>query len=68
MFRFTIRELALLTTVVGLGTGWWLDHTRLSTRVTFLEFGANELIEIENMTVEVNGKPWPGTQQTDGAR
>ena len=26
MFRFTIRELLLLTVIVGLGAGWWLDH------------------------------------------
>jgi hypothetical protein len=28
MFRFTIRELVLLTLVVAMGVGWWLDHTR----------------------------------------
>ena len=26
MFRFTIRELLILTLSVGLGTGWWLEH------------------------------------------
>ena len=26
MFRFTIRELVLLTMVVAMGVGWWLDH------------------------------------------
>jgi hypothetical protein len=26
MFRFTIRELVLLTLVVAMGVGWWLDH------------------------------------------
>jgi hypothetical protein len=25
MFRFTIRELVLLTLVVAMGVGWWLD-------------------------------------------
>ena len=29
MFKFTIRELLLLTLVVGLAVGWWLDHRRL---------------------------------------
>jgi hypothetical protein len=29
MFRFTIRELLLLTAVVGLAVGWWLDRSRL---------------------------------------
>jgi len=30
MFRFTIRELVLLTLVVALGVGWWLDRSRLA--------------------------------------
>jgi len=30
MFRFTIRELVLLTLVVALGVAWWLDHAHLS--------------------------------------
>jgi hypothetical protein len=31
MFRFTIRELVLLTLIVALGAAWWLDrqNTRL---------------------------------------
>jgi hypothetical protein len=32
MFRFTIRELVLLTMVAGLALGWWLDHERLDRR------------------------------------
>ena len=28
MFRFSIRELMLVTLVVGLGLGWWLDRRR----------------------------------------
>jgi hypothetical protein len=30
MFRFTIRELVLLTLVVAMGVGWWLDRSRLA--------------------------------------
>jgi hypothetical protein len=30
MFRFTIRELVLLTLVVAMGVAWWMDHRRLS--------------------------------------
>ena len=26
MLRFTIRELVLLTLVVAMGVGWWLEH------------------------------------------
>jgi hypothetical protein len=29
MFRFTIRELVLLTLVVAMGVGWWIDRSRL---------------------------------------
>jgi hypothetical protein len=28
MFRFSIRELALLTLVVAMGVGWWLTYKR----------------------------------------
>jgi hypothetical protein len=30
MFRFTIRELVLLTLVVAMGVAWALDHWRLT--------------------------------------
>lgn len=33
MFRFTIRELVLLTLVVAMGVAWWLDQTRLQAVV-----------------------------------
>ena len=26
MFRFTIREVVLLTVIVAMGVSWWLDH------------------------------------------
>jgi hypothetical protein len=26
MFRFTIRELVLLTIIVAMGVGWWIDR------------------------------------------
>jgi len=26
MFRFTIRELLLLTVIAAIGSAWWLDH------------------------------------------
>jgi hypothetical protein len=29
MFRFTIRELVLLTLVVSMGVGWWVDRRKL---------------------------------------
>lgn len=30
MFRFTIRELLILTVTAGLAVGWWIDHKELS--------------------------------------
>jgi hypothetical protein len=34
MFRFSIRELMLLTLVTGLVMGWGLDHLKLSQALT----------------------------------
>jgi hypothetical protein len=31
MFRFTIRELVLLTVVVALGVGWWVERRQHAT-------------------------------------
>ena len=31
MFRFTIRELVLVTVVVAMGVGWWMDRTHLES-------------------------------------
>ena len=33
MFRFTIRELVLVTAVVALGTGWWAERRKLRAEV-----------------------------------
>src|SRR5688572_22545967 len=30
MFKFTIRDLVLLTLVAALGIGWWVDRRRLA--------------------------------------
>lgn len=30
MFRFTIRELILLTLVAAIGVGWWVDRSRVA--------------------------------------
>jgi hypothetical protein len=35
MFRFTNRELVLLTLVVAMGVGWWLDRTRLAESLAY---------------------------------
>jgi hypothetical protein len=33
VFRFTIRELVLLTLVVAMGVGWWLDRRSLFDQI-----------------------------------
>ena len=33
MFRFTIRELVLLTLVVAMGAAWWADRSTLAHRL-----------------------------------
>ena len=37
MFRFTIRELVLLTLVVAMGVAWWVDRTQLTERIDELD-------------------------------
>jgi len=32
MFRFTIRELVLLTVIVAMGVAWWLDRSDVERR------------------------------------
>ena len=49
MFRFTIRELVLLTLVVALGVGWWVD--RASYRHPWLRF--RKLTDQDQWAVEV---------------
>jgi hypothetical protein len=37
MFRFTIRELVLLTLVVAMGVGWWIREQQLQRSIAWLE-------------------------------
>jgi hypothetical protein len=46
MFRFSIRELLLITAVVALVAGWWLEHRRQAQ--------ANALLEWKNRVLEVS--------------
>ena len=32
MFRFTIRELILLTVIVAMGAAWWVDRAKLASQ------------------------------------
>jgi hypothetical protein len=46
--RFTIRELLLVTIIVGVGVGWWLEHRANSIRIERLRFIAMKLAESLN--------------------
>ena len=48
MFRFTIRELLILTFAAGLGTGWWSDHKAQAKALVFAEEKAKLLESILN--------------------
>ncbi len=41
MFRFTIRELVLLTLVMAMGLGWWLDRHTLKNEAWAMEVAAH---------------------------
>ena len=47
MFRFTIRELVLLTVAVALAVGWWLDHRSLAKEVRYLEWDLERVLPKE---------------------
>jgi len=34
MFRFTIRDVLVVTGIVALGAGWWVDRSRVHARLT----------------------------------
>jgi hypothetical protein len=38
MFRFTIRELVLLTLIVAMGVGWWMDRGRMEREARMQEW------------------------------
>jgi len=52
MFRFSIRELMLVTLVVALGVAWWLDRSHLA-----FESGRNRevLMKLRRMGLDVGG-------------
>src|SRR4051812_36309650 len=45
LLRFTIRDLMLIVAVLGLGVGWWVDHTRT---VQLLEQSQAELSSLKD--------------------
>lgn len=55
MFRFTIRELVLVTVIVALGVAWWLDRRQTAiTRERDSEHYAKQWADREKEWVEAN--------------
>jgi hypothetical protein len=64
MFRFTIRELVLLTLVVAMGVAWWLDRSQLSQQnrslrdeQKALRFEALRAQELAGKVILPSGRP-----------
>ena len=57
MFKFTIRELLLLTVIATLALGWWMDHRRLK-RLGYIHESHGryfrELLERDGYTVTIS--------------
>lgn len=57
MFRFTIRELVLLTLVVAMGVAWWIDrHTQAAAArearddaIAIAELTSGRVVGLENL-------------------
>jgi len=56
MFRFTIRELVLLTLVVAMGVGWWLDRRTLRREIEDTQIDTIRKLRLER---ERNERPFP---------
>jgi len=52
MFRFTIRELLLLTIIAALSVGWWLERNELKSREAELAFMRADPIRVFNGETE----------------
>ena len=53
MFRFTIREIALMTALMAVGFAWWLDHRRFIVARDRLDTIVAELVS-RNLSVEID--------------
>jgi hypothetical protein len=58
VFRFTIRELVLLTLVVAMGVGWWVDRSSLVEQVSEATADARTLSKLTNPGTRIRGARW----------
>jgi hypothetical protein len=52
MFRFSIRELLLVTLVVAMGMAWWLDHNAIATEAGNYKTATKHLGDTVNLLDE----------------
>jgi len=65
--KFTIRDLLLVTMVVALALGWWLDRSRLDMRARRAAKDANSFralsdslsLQLQQLTTPVSQAPAP---------
>jgi hypothetical protein len=55
MLRFSVRDLLLVTLVVGVVLGWWIDRERLRAKMQSEIDRANELVTKWNMAARAVG-------------
>ena len=70
MFRFTIRELVLVTIIAALGLGWWLDRRQLDAerrRSNFLRQQATDRVWVLQYELK-HGSPPPYLQWPESIR
>lgn len=65
MFKFTIRELLLLTLVVALGVGWWVRERQLQAEVAKSERWRDAVGVLESIML---GNGWTIAWEPDGIR
>ena len=65
MFRFTIRDVLWLTVVIGMGLGWFDDHTQ-SKRLADLALTAAMAMNAEGWTVDFTKDHGPFFKTPDG--
>ena len=55
MFKFSIREVFLLTAIVALACGWGLDHWHMRSYFRFMEGEAESAMNLRIMCQEQEG-------------
>jgi hypothetical protein len=65
MFKFTIRDLLLLTLVASMGFGWWLDRVRLTHQRAKSEEKATLAVVMVESLLETLDTRAPGWREAE---